>query len=320
MLYLFSDEKLACGEKHLAQDLVLSWPSTPIDDGSGCSLSDLDRGKIPSTAATATVSKTDDNMHDSDGDGKSITGGTPSLDPRAAQLLLVLPHHTFIFAEPFSSAEGTNISSKSDHIAAGKEAIAGTDGSSCPESSTDPRAALAGEAKEHRRQQQSQGKRQQRSGLALAFHSSFFPLQIRGDHPEIPLAAAENVADSPAAGLGSASVTASAVTVPAHQPTAAAEKTMRKEDKKGVAAAKDDRESWPFDPKGVRRGSFETSNGGGGGAPVSQVPGRFGYSLGKPFHSQRVASVKFVIPGAQTESLEAGQGDFPSSLRLVTGE
>lgn len=45
-------------------------------------------------------------------------------------------------------------------------------------------------------------------------------------------------------------------------------------------------------------------------------PDRFGYSLGKPFHSQRVASAKFVTFGG-TGGQKSGRG---SDLRLVTGD
>lgn len=319
---LFSDEQLECGEKHLAQDLVLSWPS--VDHAFGCSLFALGQEKDPSTVTTSKI--VDGSTRGKDYSHIAV-GPSSCPDPpaapfscgRAAPPLLVLPRHAFVFAEPFSSAEGA---SETNHITAGKEAImraAGNNG---------PPAVPVGEVRE-RRQQHGQEQRHARPGVALAFHSSFFfPLMRGGDQPGTPVRqerpcesraqpAAENVADSPAAGLGSAGVLASTIAVPANKPTAAAEK----EEEMNVAAVKGDRKRLPYHPEEVRCGRSMTSDDGGGAGPVSQLPGRFGYSLGKPFHSQRVASAKFIIPGAPTARLEAGRGvGFPPDLRLITGE
>eukprot|EP00903_Cladosiphon_okamuranus_P013793 g12836.t3 len=309
--------ELECGDKHLAQDLALSWPFTSVDDASV-----LDQGKNSNrgTLSKAVVEK----RHGED--GNSTAGGALCPESPAAPLsrrgiafaprLLVLPRHTFVFAEPFLSRGGTNVSSKDSHIIAGKEAITGAAGSSSPENKNDPLAVLVGEMK-GRRQPQRQGKQEQRLGLALAFHSSFFPTVRSASKLQ---AAAKNVGDSPAAGVTSESTIASAVAAPADQPTAAAEKAARTEDAKDVAAIKDNRERSSYHPKGVLQGgNFETVDDGVGGFSVSHLPGRFGYSLGKPFHSQRSASVKFVIPGAPAARLESGQRGFASDVRLITG-
>eukprot|EP00752_Nemacystus_decipiens_P003736 g3442.t1 len=314
--------ELDCGEKHLAQDLVLSWPF--IDDESGSSLSALHRANNPSTV---TMSKTvDKNMLGNDGNNNAggalhpVPPAIPFCGSRVAlaRPLLVFPRHAFVFAEPLSSAKGTSTSSKIT-ITEGAEVItgAGAGGASCSEKNDDSLGVLAGEVRDHR-QQHRQAKRQRRPGLALAFHSSFSAHARRGGHsgvlPQLDRpcaknlqAAAENVPDSPTAGLGSASAAVVAVAVPANQPTAEVENATRKQD---------DRKRSSDHPEGVRHGSFETTGGGG---PVSQLPGRFGYSLGKRFHSQRVASVKFIILRPPTERLEAGHGGYPPGLRLVTG-
>lgn len=262
----------------------------------------------------------------SDRDGNSIAGGASCPALFAAPLsragvalappLLVLPCHTFVFAEPLSSTQGAIITSEDEHLTVGKEAVTGAADISCPENNNGSPAVLVGEVRK-RRQQQTQSKREQRPGLALAFHSSVFRTVRRGQQPGIPPhqgrpcadklhAAAKNDGDSPAAGLASASVVASTVVVPVDQPTATTEKATRKEAATDVAVAKDDRKHSLYHPKGVRHGSFE--------------PGRFGYSLGKPFHSQRVTSVKLVIAGAPISRLESGQGGFPTDLHLITGE
>ncbi|CAN0204991.1 unnamed protein product, partial [Ectocarpus fasciculatus] len=55
---------------------------------------------------------------------------------------------------------------------------------------------------------------------------------------------------------------------------------------------------------------------GGGGGDDRARPGSFGYSLGKPFHGQRVAAAKFVTFGGGTGDQKSGRR---SGLRLVTG-
>lgn len=110
-------------------------------------------------------------------------------------------------------------------------------------------------------------------------------------------------------------------TIPANDPTTAAEEVTQTENKDDAAAANGDRKSLPHDLEEVCRGRFERSGGGDGGVgAASQLPRRFAYSLGKPFHSQRVASVRFVILGAPTPELESERSGFPPDLRLVTGE
>ncbi|CAN0167567.1 unnamed protein product, partial [Ectocarpus sp. 12 AP-2014] len=58
-----------------------------------------------------------------------------------------------------------------------------------------------------------------------------------------------------------------------------------------------------------------SAGGVDGGGDDRALPGRFGYSLGKPFHSQRVASAKFITFG-RAGGQESGRG---SDLRLATG-
>ncbi|CAM9466853.1 unnamed protein product, partial [Ectocarpus sp. 13 AM-2016] len=65
-----------------------------------------------------------------------------------------------------------------------------------------------------------------------------------------------------------------------------------------------------------KQGSGSCGGGGVEGRDDDRArPGRFGYSLGKPFHSQRVASAKFITFG-RAGVQESGRG---SDLRLVTG-
>lgn len=323
---LFYDEQLECGEKHLAQDLFLSWPA--VDRALGCSLPSLGQEKDPSTV---TMSKTvDEKTHDED--GNSIAGGPSGPDPPVALFhgggvasespLLALPRHMFVFAEPFSGTKGIISSSVQE------EDVIGVAGNSCPESKNGPPVACKGEAREHC-QHHGQEQRQTRPGMALAFHSSFLPLARGGDQPGISLrqelpfesrlhAAAESVTGHSAAGVGSVGVFSSTFAVPANQPAAATEQAIRKEDGEHVAADKNGRNRLSYHPKGVHHGSLETSDDGDGGGQV--LPRRFGYSLGKPFHSQRVASVKFITPGAPTARLESGRGGFSPGLRLITGE
>lgn len=65
-------------------------------------------------------------------------------------------------------------------------------------------------------------------------------------------------------------------------------------------------------------------NGDGGGGSDGlelQLPGRFRYSLGEPFHSQRVASVRFILPGTTTARGKTPDGKGGRlNLRLVTGK
>ncbi|CAM9184864.1 unnamed protein product [Scytosiphon promiscuus] len=64
-----------------------------------------------------------------------------------------------------------------------------------------------------------------------------------------------------------------------------------------------------------------SSSRGSEGSRVGRVegPGRLGYSLGKPFHGQRVASARFLFPGAGEEEAQQRSPHDASGLRLVTG-
>lgn len=326
---VFSFEQLACGEKHRAQDLLLSWPA--INYSSGCPSSALNQEEDPSTVTMSTTvdGETEDKR------GNSIAGEPSFPEPLAALHCrggvafppppLALPRHTFVFAEPCPTTARKSTSSDND-ITEGKAAPVGAAGNSRPENNSGPPPiALVGDVR-NRRQKHRQERRQARPGVALAFHSSSLPLVRSEDQPRTPLrreqprqsrlhAAPEDVADCPAAGPGSAGF-ASTVTVPESQPIAAAERVTRQADGEDVAAAKDDRKRLSYHAEDVCLGSVEASDG----CPVSLVPGRFGYSLGKPFHSQRVAAVKFITPGAPTTRLEAGRSGFSPNLRLITGE
>ena len=182
--------------------------------------------------------------------------------------LLPLPRHTFVFARPVSNTEGGNVGNETK--ARRQTAVPVVDAE-----------------REHQR-------RQNRAGVALAFHSSC--LGLGGNRRTIPLrevrpterghtAAAEDVGDGLRSGCGAAATPACTV----H----ADESTTSTGTAEGIEVP---------------------------GAGVDWVPGRFAYSLGRPFHSQRVASARFVISGAQRPTVEAvnGGGGLPE-LRLVTG-
>lgn len=259
--------------------------------------------------------------------------------------LLELPRHTFVSAQPFSS---TKVNKMSSGDIAGKIRAGGTTigdetnihrpaaDKTCPENNSNPPAAVGG-VREHRQQQRHpfgrgpDQRQEKRPGVVLAFHSSFFSLGFGGppsppaagdrsrvlqqERPRERRPATEVIVDSPAVGMGSAVGAAAAVVVEDD------ESEVRPDHHyfQGHGMASSDSDTTRTWQRG-HNGDGIAGGTGGGGAEV-RLPGRFGYSLGEPFHSQRVASVKFISTGATTTRGETrvNKGGL-SDLRLVTGE
>ncbi len=203
-----------------------------------------------------------------------------------------------MFALPVPSTEGSS-SSIGDETKRGRLTAAAIDGEG-EHRQQQRRPCGQGRDQQHQRQHKHQ---QNRTGVALAFHSSFSPLgrgrtrrttptPLQRDSPSklSPPAAAEGV-DGSDGGPRSVGSAASSACTEGH-----ADETTISTGGRGMQGME------------------------APGAGVDWVPGRFGYSLGKPFHSQRVACARFVVAGAPTLTPgEWNDGVLPE-LRLVTGK
>lgn len=323
----FFPQQLECGDRHLAQDLFLSWPrsstgfpgsAAPFRRRADCVSAttvpppnltreaiDLDTPE-KGTIATAAVELPrggggggGDGPEASCSSSRRLCGGgieaVVAAPPPPPPSRMLPPRHTFVFARPVAMVEESESKSSSSSSSADRTVvgIAGARGivedetrtarGSSPPNKKTAAATGAGEQQQLQRRSHQALNRQRRGvGVALAFHSTLIPPPGGGSgRPPPPL--------SPVLATGG--------------------REEKRYDRCGAGGV---------DGRDLEKQGSGCCGGGGvdGGGDERARPGRFGYSLGKPFHSQRVASAKFITFG-RAGGQESGRG---SDLRLVTGD
>lgn len=303
-----SDKQLECGDRHLAQDLRLFWSPTAT------SASPNQNQTNPATIISANTTRT--KQAPKLPPSRNNATSTP-LVPFPCVLELPssriggfappsLPLHTFVFAQPISAARSTVAtpscnSNKSRGEAGGDEA-----NSDCTARITTLQNA----------DQKLDVEEQRRPRLALAFHSTVIKSGLttrdyRRNSPQIEFTGRQRHHRDQATN----SVIRSPSLLAAGVVKAAPQKGLDKYDKMERDSCSIELSASSCSLKG---GGKREAHGNCGDEVSSAVlvPFRFGYSLGEPFHSQRVASARFLPPD---EAAKKGEDSSPD-LRLVTGK